>query len=88
MAVVARRHGVNANQIFHWRKLLREGRLEVSPSVAQLIPVRLLEGVSKESGPARACSGAIRIELGRAHIHIEGAVDAEALRIVLEQLGR
>jgi len=84
VAVLARRHGVNANQVFYWRKLLREGRLDVIPSVAQLMPVRLTE----ESGPGRAWSGVIRIELGRAHIHIEGAVDAEALHIVLEQLGR
>jgi transposase len=88
VAVLARRHGVNANQVFHWRKLLREGRLDVSPSVARLMPVRLMEGVSEETGPGRACLGFIRIELGRTHIHIEGAVDAEALRIVLEQLGR
>jgi Transposase len=27
MARVARAHGVNANQVFHWRKLYREGRL-------------------------------------------------------------
>ena len=26
-ASVARVHGVNANQVFHWRKLYREGRL-------------------------------------------------------------
>jgi transposase len=83
VAVLARRHGVNANQVFHWRKLLREGRLDVSPSVAQLMPVRLMEGVSEETRPGRACPGVIRIELGRAHIHIEGAVDAESLRIVL-----
>lgn len=28
VAVVARRHGVNANQVFHWRKLYREGKLD------------------------------------------------------------
>lgn len=88
VAVIARRHGVNANQVFQWRKLLREGRLDVNPAVAQLMPVRVTEGVSKGSLPSRASSGVIRIELGRAHIHIEGAVDADALRIVLEQLGR
>ena len=86
--MLARRHGVNPNQVFHWRKLLREGRLDVSPSVAQLMPVRLMERVSEKTGPGRACPGVIRIELGRTHIHIEGAVAAEALRIVLEQLGR
>lgn len=25
VAVIARRHGVNANQVFHWRKLYRDG---------------------------------------------------------------
>jgi transposase len=25
VAVIARRHDVNANQVFHWRKLYREG---------------------------------------------------------------
>ena len=34
MAVIARQHGVNANQVFHWRKLYREGRLDVAPSAA------------------------------------------------------
>ena len=27
VARVARRHGVNANQVFYWRKQYREGRL-------------------------------------------------------------
>lgn len=30
VAVIARRHGVNANQVFHWRRLYREGRLDVA----------------------------------------------------------
>jgi transposase len=29
VAVIARQHGVNANQVFYWRKLYREGRLEL-----------------------------------------------------------
>jgi transposase len=39
VAVIARPHGVNANQVFHWRKLYREGRLDAPPP-AQLLPVR------------------------------------------------
>ena len=34
VAVIARRHDVNANQVFHWRKLYREGRLDVGPRTA------------------------------------------------------
>jgi transposase len=41
IAVIARSHGVNANQVFHWRKLLREGRLDVKPASTQLIPVHI-----------------------------------------------
>ena len=49
VAVIARRHGVNANQVFHWRKLYREVRLDATP---QLVPVRVAEVVS-EQPPAK-----------------------------------
>lgn len=88
VAVVARRHGVNANQVFHWRKLLREGRLDLKPVPAQLLPVRIAETFSEEPAPVRTCSGAIHIELGRTRIRVEGSADIEALRMILEQLGR
>jgi transposase len=31
VAVVARRHGINANQAFQWRRLYRDGRLGAPP---------------------------------------------------------
>ena len=88
VAVIARRHGVNANQVFHWRKLYREGRLDVEPTTAQLVPVRIAEVVSAAQPPAKLCAGVIVVELGRARIRIEGSVDAESLRLVLERVGR
>ena len=88
MAVVARRHGVNANQVFHWRKLLREGHLDVKPAPMQLMPVRVTEVVDNRGGALPQHAGVIGIELGRVRIRIEGAVDREALRVILEQLGR
>ena len=39
VAVVARAHGVNANQVFAWRKLYREGQLEVEATA--LLPVKI-----------------------------------------------
>lgn len=87
VAVIARSHGVNANQVFHWRKLYREGRLDGKPRVSQLIPVRITE-VNEEPRVAPLCLGAIQIEMDRARIRIEGAVDVDTLRMVLEQLGR
>ncbi len=81
VAVIARSHGVNANQIFHWRKLYREGRLDVAPT--QFMPVRINEVV--EACPR---DGVIRIELGRTRIHIEGSIDPTALRMILEHAAR
>ena len=88
VAVIARQHGVNANQVFHWRKLYREGRLELKPAAAELLPVRIAEVVSSELPPARLCAGVIVVELGRARIRIEGSVDSANLRLVLERVGR
>ncbi len=76
------------NQVFHWRKLYREGRLDAAPPAAQLLPVRIAEVVSGEQPPARLCAGVIVVEVGRARIRIEGPVDAENLRLVLERIGR
>src|SRR5215813_7050236 len=82
VGVIARRHDVNANQVFYWRKLYREGRLDVEPLSAQLVPVRITEVVSGEQPPAKFYAGVIVVELGRARIRIEGAVDTENLRLV------
>ena len=35
VAVIARAHGVNANQVFNWRRLYQTGRLDEKPSVTQ-----------------------------------------------------
>ena len=88
VAVIARRHGVNANQVFHWRKLYREGRLDLASPAEQLVPVRIAEVVSDDRPPAKLRAGVIVVEVGRARIRVEGSVDAEALRLILERVGR
>lgn len=88
VAVIARVHGVNANQVFHWRKLLREGLLDVEPASTQFMPVRIAEVSCEDLGATRSCSGTIHIELGRARVRVEGVVDPEGLRIILEHFGR
>src|ERR1700745_605920 len=40
VARVARQHDVNANQVFYWRKLYREGLLGISIN-PQLLPVKV-----------------------------------------------
>src|SRR5579863_6033171 len=94
VAVIARAHGVNANQVFNWRKLYHAGRLNDKVLQTELLPVRISED-SRPEYPrverptiAPVVSGAIQIELGRARIRVEGSVDPQNLRMVLEQLGR
>ena len=90
VARVARRHAVNANQVFYWRKKYREGRLgKVSSS--NLLPVAVSEIPSNKSGQVRCVSsrcglGAMEIKLPKGQVRITGSVEAEALRTVLECL--
>ena len=81
---VARRHDVNANQVFYWRKLYREGRLGGS-RVSPLLPVEIAKERSvKEDAVARA--GSMEILLAKGTLRVVGAVDVIALRAVLECL--
>lgn len=90
VAVVARRHGVNANQVFHWRKLLREGQLEMKPAPSHLMPVCITEVTEDKPVPApiHEPDGTIHIEIGRVRIRLEGLVDTAALQTLLEILSR
>jgi len=88
VAEVARAHGVNANQVFTWRRAFERG--ELSEPCAALIPVTVShsEGGGRESEVvAPATGGAIHIELpGRAVISVERGADATLLRSILESL--
>lgn len=90
VARVSRRHDVNANQVFDWRKLYREGRLGISMGTP-LLPVKVkaeqLMKTWKDDG-AGLSSGTMEIELLRGTVHIAGSVDVTALRAVLECLAR
>lgn len=87
VAVVARKHEVNANQVFGWRKLYLSGRLELQPlGSVRLLPVSLTQAPVKEESTV-APSGSIHIELpGRALISVEGSVDARLIHAVLKGL--
>jgi transposase len=99
VARVARAHGVNANQVFHWRRLYQRGLLggKVQPA-AGLLPVKVSEGAETTAMVARGCgdttairpkaASAIQIELAKGRVRIEGRADVEMLRVVLECLTR
>lgn len=93
VARVARAHGVNANQVFGWRRLYQQGRLERGSSeTPDLLPVRVIGATAMEAARStgtrrrRTPSGMIHVELPKGQLRIAGRVDAEALRVVLEQL--
>lgn len=83
---VARRHDVNANQVFHWRKLYREGRLGTTTN---FLPVKIanepsLEATKEDDGMPR--SGTLEIKLCKGTLRIFGRVDVTTLRAAIEGL--
>jgi transposase len=92
VALVARANGVNANQVFKWRRQNREGRLG-NDSPTTLIPVKIAEAIPpvqpRLSRRSKAKpSGIIDIDLGHARVRIEGRADPECVRAALEGLAR
>jgi len=62
--------------------------VEVGPSAAQLVPVRISDVGSGEQAPTKFYAGVIVVEHGIVRLHFEGAVDADSLRLMLERVGR
>ena len=88
VARVARRHDVNANQVFYWRKLFREGRLGISMN-PQLLPVKVETEQASEPVKRNVQTlppGTMEIEFPKGTLRIAGSVDLVALRAVLESL--
>ena len=88
VAEIARAHGVNANQVFKWRRAFERG--ELNEPCAALIPVTVAsagdEAREAEEVPTPA-GGAIHVELpGRALISAESGADPALLRTILESL--
>ena len=54
MSAVARRHGVNANQVFGWRKQYQEGSLAAVKAGETVVPASELAAAIKE---IRNCNG-------------------------------
>ena len=89
VAEVARRHGINANLLFNWRKLYRQGLLEQcrEPASARLVPVTVTPSVPADSD-RRGATGSITVELpGEIRLRLEGRVDPAVLAEVLMVLG-
>ncbi|HEU5408874.1 MAG TPA: transposase [Nitrospira sp.] len=93
VARVAQKYGINANQVFQWRRLYRDGHLGGPPETGmKLLPVSLAEAEEEAVKPAPLTEspvgpGAIHIELpGGIRIGLEGKVDPAIVRLVLQSL--
>jgi transposase len=100
VASLARQHGVNANQVFYWRKLYQAGQLggesaADAPSL-RLLPVSVGNEEPSEAEAAEAERDTrvsteplltMNIEFpGGALVSLAGAVDADMVRAVVESL--
>jgi transposase len=92
VARIALKYGVNANQVFQWRRLYRDGKLGAAPqSAMKLLPVSVVED-DAAAKPAQIAhrpvsAGAVHIELpGEVRVSFEGPVDPTMVRAVLASL--
>ena len=101
VAAVAQAHGVNTNQVYHWRKLYERGLLDTETSVAKLVPVSISDDADRDTtaddGQAAetsavlcsdACRGTIHLVIKEARVSVHGRVDEASLRILLDHLLR
>jgi transposase len=100
VAMVARRHNVNANQVFAWRRQHRRGLLnpQAATDDAKLLPVtvstptvlpteRATPTASSQSPSEPKASQLIEIRLRNGHsIVVRGRMDGEALARVIDLL--
>ncbi|MGL6071269.1 IS66-like element accessory protein TnpA [Craterilacuibacter sp.] len=92
---LAQEHGVNANLLFKWRRdakaqspALYPIELVLPPSSTEpLLPsTPQPETLTSDTASEPTLSGTIEIRLGRAMVVIDGTVDTNALRMILETL--
>lgn len=90
VARIAREHGVNANQVFNWRRLYEQGRLGVPALMRDdgLLPVLVAPTPPAPSGDTSHGNGTIVLELGEVRVRIEGEANAATLAQVLDRVLR
>ena len=83
VSIVARRHDVNSNQLFRWRRQLLPKAVVESGA---MVPVEIApDGTGRPRRPDR--EGVIEIAFGcGARVRLRGEVSAETLRQVIELL--
>jgi transposase len=91
VALIARAHGLNANQVFKWRRAFERGELaDSAASSTALLPVTIVapsERAERDAEQQPRTFGSIHIEFpGRAMVSVESGADLSLLRSILESL--
>jgi transposase len=85
VSIVARRHDVNANQIFKWRREMEQ--VPAAEEGVSLLPVEIVSQQSCDPRPRVRRSGVVEITFGcGTRVCLRGAVSPETLRQVIELL--
>ena len=86
VSTVARRHDVNANQLFKWRREMAPEQPSAAEQSVTMLPVEIMPKPSEPRPRARR-SGTIEITLAcGARVCVRGEVSPETLRQVVELL--
>ncbi|WP_368042126.1 IS66-like element accessory protein TnpA [Burkholderia metallica] len=97
VARVARENGINANQVWAWRRLYAQGLLTDEANPEAMMPIVVSESSLPPTQPSTAIeappatdmpSGSIQIQHCKTSIRIEGAPDPAVLRPVLDRILR
>jgi transposase len=99
VAVIARRHGINANQVFAWRRQYHRGQLVEGSGVrtqeAVIVPVRVVEPPqaqapirTAEPGPRASTGPRIEIELAEGPRLTIWDITPDTLRALIRDLVR
>jgi transposase len=88
MSVIARRHDLNTNQLFTWRRKFMT--TPATPSPVTFVPATVADAPLREEAPAPCAStGRMEIILAEgARLVVDASVDATALRRVIKVLTR
>jgi transposase len=91
VSVVARRHDLNTNLLFNWRRRYQNGTLSgVAGEPPVLLPIRVKAASVAEALPQRT-DGVAELELvlvSGHRVRVRGGVDPAVLRAALEVLSR
>ena len=91
VAAVALSHRINANLVRRWMVRHRKGQLDRKAGTTLLPVVLSAPSARVDVAPPRAklaSAGVIEIELEAGRVRVRGAVDAQALRTVLDVLAK